>query len=116
MSTGLDADPGCGSAAVDLPRVDDDVWQFDPLAPFHVYLRQLGHDLFCTVSLPIISRRIDKTIICCDYKDNHKGIGRHIMYGNGNIIWLTETEFQDEMKKPQHAPFRKALDLIEGDK
>lgn len=58
--------------------------------------------------------KADKTIFCCDYKSNHSGRGRHVIYGNGNIIWLTETEFQDEIKKLQYRPFRNALDIIDG--
>lgn len=51
MSTGMDADSGCGSVTVDLLREDNNVWLFEPLAPFHVYLWRFVHDLFCTVSL-----------------------------------------------------------------
>ena len=54
------------------------------------------------------------TIIACDFKDNHKGEGRNVLYWSFSVQWMTEQDFQAELQKPTNAEFAAALMEAEG--
>ena len=53
-------------------------------------------------------------ILACDFKDNHDGEGRNVVYGSGEVEWLEETDFQAELAEPANAAFAAALRKAEG--
>jgi prepilin-type processing-associated H-X9-DG protein len=55
-----------------------------------------------------------KTIIACDFKDNHKGDGRNVLFADGHTQWMTEDEFQVALQQPYNAAFVAALRKDEG--
>ncbi|MDY7011501.1 MAG: DUF4190 domain-containing protein [Planctomycetota bacterium] len=56
----------------------------------------------------------DQTIIACDFKSNHSGKGRNVLFSDGHVQWLTEEQFQQELQQPYNAAFSKALREAEG--
>ena len=54
------------------------------------------------------------TIIACDFKDNHNGKGRNVLYTVMRVQWLSEEQFQSQLQQPYNATFAKALRKAEG--
>ena len=55
-----------------------------------------------------------RKILACDYRDNHNGEGRNIVFLDGHTEWLPEQYFQTLLKKPENTKFAKALRAAEG--
>lgn len=45
----------------------------------------------------------DDTVLAYDKKGNHGGDGRNVMYLDGHVEWLSEAEFQKELKRSRAA-------------
>ena len=54
------------------------------------------------------------TIVACDFKDNHKGDMRNVLYMDGHVSMLKEPAFQQAMADPENAAFAAALKKAEG--
>ena len=52
-------------------------------------------------------------IICCDFRDNHAGEGRNVLYANHTVHWLPEAAFQQAMQLPENREFGRALRVKE---
>lgn len=48
-------------------------------------------------------------MMVCDFRSNHQGRGRNVYFGSGEVRWLTEDEFQNELQKPRNSAFAEAL-------
>jgi hypothetical protein len=53
-------------------------------------------------------------ILACDYRDNHDGEVRSVLYLDNHVATLTEEQFQAELAEPYNAEFAKALRAAEG--
>lgn len=62
---------------------------------------------------PVIDAHPD-TIVVCDFRDNHNGKGRNVLFGDRTVKWMTEADFQVELAKPHNAAFAAALRVAEG--
>ena len=51
-----------------------------------------------------------KAIVACDYRDNHQGQSRSVLFVDGATESMKETDFQSELAKPHNAPFAQALE------
>ncbi len=49
------------------------------------------------------------TILACDFRDNHGGKGRNVLYADMRVQWLSEEEFQAKLQQSYNADFAKAL-------
>jgi prepilin-type processing-associated H-X9-DG protein len=56
----------------------------------------------------------ESVIIACDYRDNHAGKGRNVLYADGHVMWLEEVDFQAELGYAENAAFAAALRAKEG--
>ena len=56
----------------------------------------------------------DATIIACDFRDNHHGRWRSILYADTHVGHATEEAFQEELAKPVNADFANALKAAES--
>ena len=54
------------------------------------------------------------TILACDFKDNHSGKGRSVLYADTRVQWLSEEQFQQELQQIYNADFAAALRKAEG--
>ena len=52
--------------------------------------------------------------MACDFKGNHSGKGRNVLYADGHVQWLTEEQFQQELQQVYNSDFTKALRETEG--
>ncbi len=57
-------------------------------------------------------------IMACDFRTNHldphaRPRGRNVYYGSGEILWLSENDFQTELNKPRNASFAAALNKVD---
>ncbi len=55
-----------------------------------------------------------RSIIACDFKDNHDGESRSVLFAVGSVRWLSEEDFQQELQQPYNAAFAAALREVEG--
>ena len=53
-------------------------------------------------------------ILACEFRDNHGGKGRNVIFVDCHAAWMSEKEFQAELAKPQNAAFAEALRAAEG--
>jgi len=53
-------------------------------------------------------------LVACDFKNNHGGEGRNVMYASMLTKWILEDAFQAELAKPVNAAFAAALRKAEG--
>ena len=64
---------------------------------------------------PVRGKTFDgETLIACDYKDNHPGNVRIVLYAGFHVAKRTEAEFQTELAHPRNAEFAAALRAAEG--
>lgn len=56
------------------------------------------------------------TIVACDFKDNHPGQYRNILYADTHVGNASEEVFQKLLAKPVNADFAKALKTAEGER
>jgi prepilin-type processing-associated H-X9-DG protein len=54
------------------------------------------------------------TLVACDFKDNHKGELRNVLYMDGHASMLKEPAFQQALTQPENAAFAEALKKAEG--
>ena len=62
--------------------------------------------------LPVSGRLQDASpgrILVCELRRVPPPSGRHVIYANLKVVWLTEAEFQAELNTPENAPFAEAL-------
>ncbi len=52
-------------------------------------------------------------MMACDFRSNHQGRGRNVYFGSGEVRWLTEDEFQNELQKPRNATFAQSLAKVD---
>ena len=57
---------------------------------------------------------LQNTIMVCDFKGNHSGKGRNVLFTVGRVQWMTEDEFQAALQQTCNAMFAKALREVEG--
>ena len=55
-----------------------------------------------------------ETIIACDYRQNHLGEGRNVLFKDGKVRWYSEEDFQQILSNPCNAAFAKALSKAEA--
>lgn len=55
-----------------------------------------------------------ETIIACDYRHNHLGEGRNVLFKDGKVRWYSEEDFQQILSNPCNAAFAKALSKAEA--
>ena len=55
-----------------------------------------------------------RLVMACDFKDNHKGKGRSVLFADGYTQWMSEQDFQTELQQTYNAAFAKALREAEG--
>jgi len=55
-----------------------------------------------------------ETIIACDYRQNHLGKGRNVLFKDGKVRWYSEEDFQQILSNPCNAAFAKALSKAEA--
>ncbi len=53
------------------------------------------------------------TLIACDYGDNHDNY-RNVLFKDGSLVNMNDTEFAEELSKPHNAAFAAALQQAEG--
>lgn len=53
------------------------------------------------------------SVVACDHKGNHRD-GRNVLFEDGSVRKLSESEFQAELAKPHNAAFAAALRAAEG--
>ncbi len=51
-----------------------------------------------------------KAIVACDYRDNHQGQSRSVLFVDGATESMKETDFQSELAKTHNAVFAQALE------
>jgi hypothetical protein len=56
----------------------------------------------------------DETMVVCDFKDNHKGEMRNVLYVDGRASRMLEPEFQQALAQPENAAFAEALKKAQG--
>jgi prepilin-type processing-associated H-X9-DG protein len=56
----------------------------------------------------------ETTLVACDFKDNHKGEMRNVLYMDGHATRLDEPAFQQALTQPENAAFADALKKAEG--
>jgi len=75
--------------------------------------REVG--LFYLPSRTRNDKQYENTLRACDWRDNHRGLdGRAVMFVTRRILWVSEEEFQELLRKPENAEFAKALAEAEG--
>jgi len=57
----------------------------------------------------------EDSLLACDFKGNHGGEGRNVVYASEKVKWLKERDFQAELAKPVNAAFAAALRKVEGE-
>jgi len=50
-----------------------------------------------------------QTIIACDFRENHGGRGRNVLFADNHIQWMDEKDFQKALRKMQNDKFAEAL-------
>ena len=53
-------------------------------------------------------------IIACDFRNNHAGAGRNVLYADGTLKWMRESEFQTELRRDTNRWLAKALHAAEN--
>jgi prepilin-type processing-associated H-X9-DG protein len=53
-------------------------------------------------------------IILCEFRANHGGRVRNVLYNDGHVAKMTEAQFQAELARPENADFAAALRKVEG--
>lgn len=48
-------------------------------------------------------------MLACDYKSNHPGGDRHVLYASGAVRRISEDEFQRQLTRPENATFAREL-------
>ena len=54
-----------------------------------------------------------RRIIACDYRRNHGGRGRNVLFSDYEVVWFTEEEFQADLARPWNAVFARGLGAVE---
>jgi prepilin-type processing-associated H-X9-DG protein len=55
-----------------------------------------------------------ETMVACDYKTNHQGEARNVLYADGHVARLNKPAFQQALSQPENAAFAAALKKAEG--
>ena len=58
---------------------------------------------------------VGSVVVACDLVDNHEGIGRGVLFSDGEVRWMQEAQFQQMLALPPNAPFAKALAEAEAE-
>jgi len=53
------------------------------------------------------------TLVACDYGDNHNNY-QNVLFEDGSVRPMNDTEFAEELAKPHNAAFAAALQQAEG--
>jgi len=116
---------GIGMAAILYQGNHDDEWppDLDTLLQEGNISRKMlkcpsakaGRDCDYFYMPPVLDNAAEgETLIACDYKDNHPGNIRIVLYAALNVGKRTEAQFQTELAHPRNAEFAAALRAAEG--
>jgi hypothetical protein len=75
--------------------------------------KEVGY-FYIPPKIPVHPKASADLILMCDFRDNHGGAGRAVMFANRVFRQYSEEDFQKRLQQPENAEFAQALRAAEG--